>query len=496
MSDSAEIGVSDLKLREPLIFERGAPARQAFSLPECDVPQQPLAKLLPEALLRKDIEGFPEVSEVEVVRHFTRISQWNFGVDYGFYPLGSCTMKYNPKLNEEAASISGFSKAHPYQPQHLSQGLLQLMHELESDLCEISGMDRASLQPAAGAHGELTGLMLIQAYHRARGENRGKVILPDSSHGTNPASSSLCGYQAVEVTSGHNGCVEPEKVAEIMDENVAAMMLTNPNTLGLFEERILDIARIVHEKGGLLYCDGANLNALMGIARPGDMGFDVIQFNLHKTFSTPHGGGGPGAGPVGIKEELSPFLPVPVVIKEGEDYTLSYDLPQSIGKVRSFYGNIGVMIKAYAYIRSMGPEGLKEASEAALINANYIMTRLQGRYHKPYDKYCMHEFVLTDKLQNKHGVQTLDIAKRLMDYGYHPPTIYFPIIVKGAMMIEPTETETREDLDLFIEAMLRIADEAENDPEIVKSAPHKTLVSRLDEARAARKPNLRWRPSG
>jgi len=495
MSDYGKIGISDLKLSEPLIFERGAPGRRGASLPPCDVPEDSLEQLLPEELLREEVEGFPEVSEVEVVRHFTRLSQWNFGVDHGFYPLGSCTMKYNPKVNEEAAALKGFSKTHPYQPQDLSQGILQLMYELEAYLCEISGMDKATLQPAAGAHGELTGLMLIKAYHQSRGERRNKVILPDSSHGTNPASSSLCGYQVIELASGRDGCVDPARVAEVMNENVAAMMLTNPNTLGLFEQSILEIARIVHDKGGLLHCDGANLNALMGIARPGDMGFDVIQFNLHKTFSTPHGGGGPGAGSVGVKEMLAPYLPVPLVVKNGHGYALSYDVPDSIGKVRSFYGNVGTLVRAYAYIRSMGPEGLKKASEAALINANYLMARLRERYHKPYDKRCMHEFVITDKLQNRCGVHTMDISKRLMDYGYHPPTVYFPTIVKGAMMIEPTETESKEDMDRFVDAMLSIADEAENDPELVKSAPHETALSRLNEALAARRPDLRWRPN-
>jgi glycine dehydrogenase subunit 2 len=370
------------------------------------------------------------------------------------------------------------------------------MYELERYLAEVSGMDRVSLQPAAGAHGELLGMMLIRAYLEARGNPRKRVLVPDSAHGTNPASSAICGYQVVQIKSGPRGHVEPQAVAEAMDEDVAAIMVTNPNTLGLFEACIAEIAKIVHGKGGQVYCDGANLNAIMGISRPGDMGIDVLQFNLHKTFSVPHGGGGPGAGPVGLKAHLAPFMPVPVVAKKGERFVLDYDLPSSVGKIRAFYGNFAALVRAYAYIRSLGPSGLRRVAEVAVINANYLMSQLKSHYHLPYDRVCKHECVFSDARQLPHQVTTLDIAKRLMDYGFHPPTIYFPLIVRGARMIEPTETETKETLDQFIAAMRRIAEEAEREPELVRSAPHKTKVSRLDEVKAARQPNLRWKPRG
>jgi len=487
-------GDCGLVLNEPLIFERGAKGRIGYSLPGLDVERANPENIWPRKWVRKDLEGFPEVSEVEVVRHFTRLSQWNYGVDAGFYPLGSCTMKYNPKVNEEVARLPGFAGAHPYQPEEISQGALTLMHHLESYLCEISGMGRVTLQPSAGAHGELAGMLMIRAYQTDQGNPRKKVLVPDTAHGTNPASSSLCGYQVVQVKSNERGVLFPQNIEEKMDEDVAAIMITNPNTLGLFEENICQVVEIVHGKGGQVYCDGANLNALMGLTRVGDMGVDVLHFNLHKTFSTPHGGGGPGSGPVGVKAHLADYLPIPTVTRDGERFRFDYDRPKSIGKVRSFYGNFGVLVRAYAYILSMGAEGLKRASLVALLNANYIRVRLKEYYHLPYDFPCMHECVFSDRLQNKFGVSALDIAKRLMDYGFHPPTIYFPLVVHGALMIEPTESEAKETLDQFIEAMVRIAKEAETDPGLLRDAPHKTKVSRLDEVLANRKPKLRWKP--
>jgi glycine dehydrogenase subunit 2 len=422
------------------------------------------------------------------------MSQWTYGIDRGFYPLGSCTMKYNPRVNEDVARLPGFSRAHPYLPDELAQGALELLWELERYLAEVSGLDRVSLHPSAGAHGELTGVMMIRAYHQAQGNPRRKILIPESAHGTNPASSALCGYQVVPIKSGPRGVVEPPAVAEAMDEQVAAIMITNPNTLGLFEEHIAEIARIVHAKGGQVYCDGANLNAVMGITRPGDWGVDVIQINLHKTFSQPHGGGGPGAGPVGVRKHLAPFMPVPTVEKKGDGFALDFDRPRSIGKVRAFAASFGVMVRAYAYIRSLGAAGLTRAAETAVLNANYLMSQLKGAYHLPYDRVCKHECVFSDALQLQHDVKTLDIAKRLMDYGFHPPTIYFPLIVSGALMIEPTESESKETLDQFIAAMKAIAREAQDEPDVVRAAPHKPLLSRLDETRAARQPVLRWKP--
>src|SRR5574337_835259 len=486
-SDNVEegAGASGLIFNEPLLFDQGSEGRVGCTLPECDVPELKAERLLPRKLLRHDIPGFPELSEVEVVRHFTRLSQWNYGVDTGFYPLGSCTMKYDPKINEEVWRLPGFSRAHPYQPERLVQGALELMYELEQFLAEMSGMDRVSLQPAAGAQGEILGMMLIRAYLESKGSPRKRVLVPDSSHGTNPASAAICGYQCVQIKSGPRGRIEPQAVADAMDEDVAAIMITNPNTLGLFEDQIAEIAKIVHAKGGQVYCDGANLNAIIGISRPGDMGVDVL-----------HGGGGPGAGPVGLKAHLAPFMPVPVVEKKGKRFVLNEDLPSSVGRVRAFYGNFAALVRAYAYIRSLGPSGLRRVAEVAVLNANYVMNQLKDTYHLPYDKFCKHECVFSDARQAPHGVQTLDIAKRLMDYGFHPPTIYFPLIVRGAMMIEPTETESKETLDQFITAMKRIAEEAARDPELVRSAPHKTKVSRLDEVKAARQPNLRWKGKG
>jgi len=479
---------------EPLIFEEGGAGRRGYSLPALDVEKVDLKKVWPAKLIRKGLDGFPEMSEVEIIRHFTRLSQWNYGVDAGFYPLGSCTMKYNPKVNEDVARLPGFASAHPYLPEELSQGALQMMFELERYLAEVSGMDRVTLQPAAGAQGELTGMLMIRAYLAGQGNPRQKVLVPDTAHGTNPASSSLCGYQVVQVKSNEHGILFPENIAEKMDGDVAAIMITNPNTLGLFEENICEIVDIVHRHGGQVYGDGANLNALMGLTRIGEMGVDVLHFNLHKTFATPHGGGGPGAGPVGVKAHLADYLPNPVVVKEGENYRFHYERPKSIGKVRSFYGNFAILLRAYAYILSMGAEGLKRASLVALLNANYIRARLKEFYHLPYDFPCMHECVFSDRWQNKFGITALDIAKRLMDYGFHPPTIYFPLVVHGALMIEPTESESKETLDQFIDVMIQIAKEAESNPAVIREAPHQTKVSRLDEVLANRKPKLRWKP--
>jgi glycine dehydrogenase subunit 2 len=477
---------------EPLIFEQGGEGRKGYSLPQWDIEEVEAKNFIPSHLLRKELEGFPQLSEVDVVRHFTRLSQWNYGVDSGLYPLGSCTMKYNPKVNEEVARMGGFVHIHPYQPEELSQGILQLMHELEGFLAEITGMDHVTLQPAAGAQGELTGMMMIKACLQARGEKRRKVLVPDTAHGTNCSTSSITSYQMVEVKSNEKGVISPEQVAKQMDEEVAAIMVTNPNTLGFFEEHLNEIAEIVHRKGGFVYCDGANLNALMGILKLGDLGVDVVHINLHKTFSTPHGGGGPGAGPVAIKKELAPYLPIPVIEKVGGTYWLNEDRPQSIGKVKAFYGNFGVLVKAYAYILSMGAEGLRRASEMAVLNANYLMKRLKDHYYLPYQRPCMHECVFTDQFQERYHVSTLDIAKRLIDYGFHPPTIYFPLVVKGALMMEPAETESKESLDRFIETMIEIANEAVENPDLLRQAPQKVKVRRLDEVLAARKPKLKW----
>lgn len=479
---------------EPLIFELSSPGRTGFDLPGCDVPAKHLEQLVPKQLIASDGPDLPEVSEVDVVRHFTRLSRRNFGVDVGSYPLGSCTMKYNPKVNEDIALLPGFVSLHPLQPIEDAQGMLSLMYELEQYLGEIGGMDCASLQPAAGAHGEMTGLMLIRAYHNANGDTeRRKILVPDSSHGTNPASAALTGFEVVEVKSNDQGGVDLNDLMSLADDSIAGLMLTNPNTLGIFDENIEEIVKIVHDAGGLAYYDGANMNAIMGICRPGDMGFDVMHFNLHKTFSTPHGGGGPGSGPVAVKQHLERFLPQPRIRRNDEGhFYLDGDCPDSIGRVRSFYGNVGVCIKAYCYIRQLGAEGLTEASKHAVLNANYLLSRLRGAYDVPYDRKCMHEFVLSAARQRKQGVKAGDIAKRLLDYGVHPPTMYFPLIVSEALMIEPTETESLEALDAFADAMLAIAEECEKDKDKVIGAPYTTVVGRLDEVRAARKPDLRW----
>jgi len=482
-----------MKEYNKLIFEISKEGRQGYKLPACDVESIDIKEMIPEHLLSKSEISLPEVSEVDVIRHFTLLSNKNYGVDTGFYPLGSCTMKYNPKINEDMASIPAFTGIHPYQSEKTVQGSLQLMYELSEKLSEISGMDQVSLQPAAGAHGELAGLMIIKAFHENAGDlKRKKIIVPDSAHGTNPASANVVGFDIVEIKSNEKGGVDLDSLKAVLNDEIAGLMLTNPNTLGLFDENIKEISKLVHEAGGLVYYDGANLNAIMGKARPGDMGFDVVHMNLHKTFSTPHGGGGPGSGPVGVKKELIPYLPVPIVERNGEDFALNYDKPLSIGKVKSFYGNFGVLVRAYTYILSMGAEGLKKASEMAVLNANYMKSRLKDYYYLPIDRVCKHEFVLGGLERGISEVTTLDIAKRLLDYGYHPPTIYFPLIVDNAIMIEPTETESLETMDAFIEAMISIAKEAKENPELLKKAPYNTLVRRLDEVRAARFPVLKY----
>jgi glycine dehydrogenase subunit 2 len=481
---------------QPLIFESSTSGRVGYSLPEMDVPEVDLKSLLPEGYLRDEEALLPEVSELDIMRHYTALSRRNHGVDSGFYPLGSCTMKYNPKMNENVARYNGFAHLHPLQDESSVQGALELMYDLQQHLVEITGMDEVTLQPAAGAHGEWTGLMLIRAYHEANGDtNRNKVIIPDSAHGTNPASASVAGLEIVTVKSNENGLIDLDDLKLVAGEDTAALMLTNPNTLGLFEENIVEVAEIVHAAGGKVYYDGANLNAVLSKARPGDMGFDVVHLNLHKTFTGPHGGGGPGSGPVGVKADLIPFLPKPVIQKLGEEYVFDYDRPQSIGRVKPYYGNFGINVRAYTYIRSMGPDGLKAVTEYAVLNANYMMRRLADYYDLPYDRHCKHEFVLSGRRQKKLGVRTLDIAKRLLDFGYHPPTIYFPLNVEECIMIEPTETESKETLDSFIDTMIQIAKEAEENPEIVQEAPHTTVVGRLDETTAARKPILRYQNS-
>ena len=479
------LGTTGLILNEPLLWEKGQKGRVGFSLPRRDVEAAPIAdNLLGEG------PDLPELSEVDVIRHYTRLSTWNFGVDTGMYPLGSCTMKYNPKTNEKQAALPGLAQAHPLLPPELAQGALRLMYELERLLAEITGMDAVSLQPAAGAHGELTGMLIFHAYHRQRGAPRSKIIIPDTAHGTNPASAALCGFRAIPVKSNAQGIISPETVAAVMDEETAGIMVTNPNTLGLFEEHIKAIAEIVHAKGGLVYGDGANMNAIMGIVDVGQIGIDVLHLNLHKTFSTPHGGGGPGAGPVCVKEHLAPFLPVPRIIKTNDQYALAENFPDSIGKLHAFYGNFGIMVRAYSYILSMGAQ-LKQASQLAVLNANYVKERLKGTLHLPYDRPCMHECVFSDKFQEGDHVTTLDIAKRLIDYGFHPPTIYFPLVVHGAFMVEPPETEAKEDLDLFVETIKTIVSEAREHPELLREAPRRAKVRRLDETTAARHPCLR-----
>ena len=490
------------------IFERSREGRRAFVAPECDVPEVPIEELLPEGARRERPAELPEVSEPEIVRHYNTLSKKNFDLDTGFYPLGSCTMKHNPKLHERLAALPGHARLHPLQDPEYAQGALELMWRLQGDLAEVSGLPHVSLQPSAGSHGELAGLLLTRAYHADRGEERTKVLTPDTAHGTNPATVTMAGYEVVKVGTAEDGGVDLDDLREKATEDVACLMLTNPNTLGLFDTNIEEIARIVHAVGATLYYDGANLNAVMGVTRPGDMGFDIVHFNLHKTFTQPHGGGGPGAGPIAVSDRIEPFLPTPQVVRrEGGDnggggayFDLDHDRPKSIGKLRGFQGNFGVFVRSYAYIRSLGGDGLREASEVAVLNANYLRARLaeQGIAEFlpiAFDRTCMHEFVLSGKgAKERLGIRTLDIAKRLLDHGVHPPTVYFPLLVDEALMIEPTETETKERLDHFADALRAILEEAAEDPEIAKGAPYTTPVRRLDEAAAAKRPVVRWRP--
>jgi len=478
---------------EKLIFEKSSPGRTAYSLPECDVSVQPIEELIPKRYIRSKAAELPEVTELDVVRHFTRLSQLNYCVDTNFYPLGSCTMKYSPKVNEVVSRYDGFVNLHPYQNEEQCQGILHILYEIEKAFIEICGMDAFTLQPAAGAQGELVGMLISRAYHIKKGRKRNKIIIPDSAHGTNPASAAMCGFDVLEVKSNRQGLVDIEALSAIMSDDVAALMLTNPNTLGLFEKDIIEIAEIVHDVDALLYLDGANMNALLGIARPGDMGADILHLNLHKTFSTPHGGGGPGAGPLGVIEKLIPLLPSPRVVMKDGLYKWQYDLSESTGRVKCFYGNTRIIIRAYAFLLFLGGDGLRKVGENAIIKANYLMAKLADHIEIPYGEKCMHEFVASTNKLEASGITTLDVAKRLLDYGFHAPTIYFPLIVADALMIEPTETETRETLDEFAAAMIKILEEAEKTPELLKNAPHTTPVSRLDEVQAARKPNLRWR---
>jgi len=522
---------------EALLFEKSSPGKRAYKLPPLDVPSVDAKTLLGPAA--REVPGLlPELSEIEIIRHFTRLSTWNYAIDLGMYPLGSCTMKYNPRVNEFVARIEGLAEAHPYRPESLAQGVLEIFDLLQRCLLEITGMDAITLQPAAGAHGEFTGILLTRAWHESQGNPRKTVLIPDSAHGTNPATAAFSGYVVENIKSNADGGIDLEALANRVDENVAALMLTNPSTLGVFENEIHKIADILHAKGALLYMDGANMNALVGKVRPGDFGVDVMHLNLHKTFSTPHGGGGPGSGPVACKKFLEPFLPIPVLVRDqkggepcpdagdwedtnaeptadgcpplfrapfpesslvqnqdgAKQLHWEYNRPHSVGRVRAFYGNTGMFIRALAYILANGPDGLRQTTEDAVLNANYIRKKLEDLYELPYKTPSMHEVVFSDKRQLAHGVKTGDIAKRLIDYGFHPYTVSFPLIVHGALMIEPTESESREELDLFIDAMRSIAHEAEATPELVKTAPHSTRVSRLDEVQAARKPILRWKP--
>jgi glycine dehydrogenase subunit 2 len=485
---------------EALIFERSQTGRVGYRLPKLDVVETDLDDILPADLRRTDdLEGVPEVSEVDVIRHFTRMSTWNFSIDLGMYPLGSCTMKYNSRLNEKVARIAGFTNLHPLAPVEESQGALELIYELQEDLAEITGLSGVSLQPAAGAHGEMTGVMLIRAFldkrDGAASKDRRVMLIPDSAHGTNPASAALAGFSVKTIKSTAEGLTDLGHLQQLCDEGgVAGLMLTNPNTVGIFEKNIKEICEIIHKAGGLVYMDGANMNALVGVARPGDMGVDVIHLNLHKTFSTPHGGGGPGSGPCCCTAELEPFLPTPRIVKEGETFKLDFNRPESIGRVKAFYGNFGMFIRALSYIYTHGASGLREATETAVLNARYVGELLKEDFDKPFESDSMHEVIFSHKKQSRKGVHTLDIAKRLIDYGFHPMTIYFPLIVEGAMLIEPTESVGRADLDAFVEAMRDINKEAQENPQLVIDAPHSTRIGRLDEATAARKPVLRWKP--
>ncbi|HEY9775239.1 MAG TPA: aminomethyl-transferring glycine dehydrogenase subunit GcvPB [Planktothrix sp.] len=480
---------------EKLIYEKSRKGRTAEVLPQVGVTEKPLEQLVPRKFIREKQAALPEVSELDTVRHFVRLSYLNHNIDKGFYPLGSCTMKYNPKVNDAMAALDGFRELHPYQPEDQIQGSLELLWNLQSAIASIVGLPAVTLQPAAGAHGEMTGLLLIKAYFDSIGDNkRKKVIVPDTAHGTNPATAAMAGFQVVEIKSNDRGLVDVEALKAALGPDVAAIMLTNPNTLGLFEEEIQTVQKLMHEAGGLLYYDGANLNAIMGLVRPGDMGFDVVHLNLHKTFSTPHGGGGPGGCAVACRAKLEPFLPKPVVRKDGERFFLDWDRPQSIGKVKGFYGNFGILVRAYAYLLAYGRDGLCQVSRDAILSANYLKELLKERYIVAYPQACMHEFVLSGTRQKERGVSTAHIAKRLLDFGVHAPTVYFPLVVPEAMMIEPTETESKDTLDEFAQIMITIDDESKTDPDKVRNAPHNTPVGKLDEAMAARKPNLRWEP--
>jgi glycine dehydrogenase subunit 2 len=478
-------------MAEKTIYDLSRPGRTGVSLPACDVPEKPVDQLLPGWALRDSQPELPELAEIDVIRHFVQLSTLNYHVDKGLYPLGSCTMKHNPKINEAAARWPGFGLLHPHAPEKTVQGALALMHQLAGYLEQISGMARVTLQPSAGAQGELAGMLMVRAYHDKNGSTRSKVIIPDNAHGTNPASLAVAGYKPVVLKSGADGLLDIEALRKLVDDDVAAMMVTNPSTLGMFEKDLPEAAKILHEAGALLYMDGANLNAALGRARPGDLGVDVMHFNIHKTFSTPHGGGGPGSGPVGVCEKLVPFLPTPTVEKhEDSRYFLDYERPDTIGRLHGFLGNFGILVRAWVYIRMHGAEGLKRVSEMAVLNANYIRHRLTGTYELPYEGDCLHECVFSGDRQKELGVRTLDIAKRLLDYGFHAPTIYFPLIVHEALMIEPTETETLQSLDEFCEAMIAIAEEAETNPEKVTSAPVTTPVGRMNEGKAARELNV------
>lgn len=480
-------------LATQLLFELSQPGRRALRTPACDVPAEPLAALLPDNLRADAPPPLPELAEPDVIRHFTNLSTLNMSVDTHFYPLGSCTMKYNAKRNERLASLPGIVDLHPYQPESTLQGMLQLLYEVQHFFGEISGLPAVSLQPAAGAHGELTALMAAAAWFRSRGEHRTKVLAPDSSHGTNPASASMAGFETITVRSSTTGLVDLDDFKAKLDGNIGVFMITNPNTLGLFDRQVAEISRLVHEQGGLIYLDGANMNAILGIARPGDFGADMMHYNPHKTFSGPHGGGGPGAGPICVRDFLGPFLPSPVVVKDHDTYRLDYDRPQSIGQVRSFFGNVGVLVRAWCYIRSHGPDGLRQVSENAVLNANYLLSQVKDIFPVPHGDRCMHEFVASAAaLKKETGVSAMDIAKRLLDYGFHAPTVYFPLTVPEALMIEPTETESRQSMDAFAETLRKIATES---PELLHEAPHSTLISRPDEVRAARQPVMRWKPS-
>lgn len=493
MADRIKYARPHMTRNEGLIFERSSPGKTGVDFPLLDVPAILPEEVLGDDLFRSEIEGFPEVSELEVIRHFTRLSTWNYGIDTGLYPLGSCTMKYNPRINETVAGLDGLATQHPYTPESLSQGCLRILAETARCLEEITGMDAVSLQPAAGAQAELTGLLMIRAYLEDHGGRRKYILVPDSAHGTNPASATMAGYQSRSIRSNALGCVDPAELRHAMTEEVAALMLTNPNTLGIFEAQIREVCEIVHGKGGLVYMDGANMNALVGVTQPGRFDIDVMHLNLHKTFSTPHGGGGPGSGPVAVKKILEPYLPVPVVERSPAGlFRLNSDRPKSIGRVRAFYGNFGMAVRALAYILAYGARGLRQATEDAVLNANYVRTSLRDVFELPYDLPCMHECVFSDRWQAAKGVRTGDIAKRLIDYGFHPYTTSFPLIVAGAMMIEPTESAGKAELDAFIDALRSIAREVDEDPQLVLQAPHTTRLSRLDEATAARKPVLRW----